>query len=1344
MALSSDEKGDGRDADSKADEPASSDVAPSHTEDEEEEDDEDDGEDEEPRLKYASLTKSQGSVYRNGDATSAFLVAGDKMVIGTHNGNIHTFSLPAFQSQRVYHAHSASVTAVSISPFPPPLPDLKPTALSRVSLENQSSPSRTASGTSNSPSGKNAPQAPVPNTPSNAIYIGTSSIDGNVCVSSLVDSKDVILRNFGRPVQAIALSPNYKTDRIYVSGGMAGNLIVTTGGRPGTSSQSNISMGAAAAASGWLGTVGLGSNNGHDTLIHSGEGPINLIKWSLSGKFIVWVNEYGIKIMRSHLYLEGADSELAWKRVGHIDRPKGSPWDDMASVWKARCEWIDEEGLESEDDPLVFSTAAKSENDPSASQDNSSAVTKPESRKVEKLVVGWGTNIWILHIRSWKEGKEDSSNWKGGRVDQVMNLRTDCIISGISLYTPNLLLVLAYIPPSEKKKTSTETTPKRGFRQRQNALQPEMRIIDTSTKEEVCEPDTLNVSRYESLSASDYHLGVLPRSRSPHKLVTQRGALEVIGGGIWDAAAYPARFFTSVAGNDGNGSISDRQSSKAASGISADSNLATTRPGQGPHLATLTRGIKIFLQSPYDCVLATKPTMADHLTWLDDKEKYEEAWNLLDQYPEAAGSAADDNTPSSTTPSTPTKSKPNQSSLGDFLADDSSQSQGTPGGVVNINSIAEKEKRRIGDKWLQQTIKNDDWSKAGDICSKVLKTTNRWEHWIWVFYHAHKYDEIAMHIPTQQLQPPLPSTVYEVILNEYISRDRQHLRVLLDRFPFELFDLSSVILALEGKLSAGDVREDSVEDGVVGRDWRILTDSLAELYVANGRAKEALRKYIKLQDVDKAMHLITEYHLLDAVSDDLPGLILLRVPKSKQKSADLADLEQLTQEPISLLVDEALHGIVSPKNVISQLKPKPELHPYLYFYFRALWNGNQLGISAPTTPPPLPDRPGQRKAPRLSISSPIASRAPITSTTHLATSEGKALVSDNADLAVSIFAEYDRHLLMTFLKASQSYTLDSATQICEKRAYIPELVYLLSKSGSMKRALFMIIEKLRDVSQAISYAKEQDDPELWNDLLDYSLDKPHFIRALLEEVGTSIDPIMFIRRIPEGMEIEGLKDGVARMLREYELQGSVSEGVAKVFRGEVRKGMEERRGGWKRGTRFEVDTSKDSRPRSRGMNERVRRRPMEIRAGYCCGCGEALSELGYPCSHAFHLPCLILYQSSVTDFVSSSSPNTTSNPSSKTTTKSTNTKPHEKNDDDAKKENQEPPLPTFDPPLETDLMPTTGVKIRHMRQIGPVLADRGGGGKGRNGSGNAKGGGGGMGGCPLEMHRVGDEEEGWG
>lgn len=84
------------------------------------------------------------------------------------------------------------------------------------------------------------------------------------------------------------------------------------------------------------------------------------------------------------------------------------------------------------------------------------------------------------------------------------------------------------------------------------------------------------------------------------------------------------------------------------------------------------------------------------------------------------------------------------------------------------------------------------------------------------------------------------------------------------------------------------------------------------------------------------------------------------------------------------------------------------------------------------------------------------------------------------------------------------------------------------------------------------------------------MDKPHFIRGLLEEVGTAIDPIKLVRRIPEGLEIEGLRDGIGRMVREYEIQFSISEGVARVLRGEVAVGMDTLRAGQKRAVKFEV------------------------------------------------------------------------------------------------------------------------------------------------------------------------------
>ena len=773
----------------------------------------------------------------------------------------------------------------------------------------------------------------------------------------------------------------------------------------------------------------------------------------------------------------------------------------------------------------------------------------------------------------------------------LRRLRTDCIISGVSLYTPKLLLILAYVTPedNQKKRDSNpqQDTPRRGVHRRQNALQPEMRIIDIATKEEVCVADTLRVSRYQSLSATDYHLGVLPLVKSSTKVITQRGALEVIGGiggGLWDvtrdATMYPTRLFSSAASVRSSGSNSDLQSGKSTAGLTADINVATFR-GQGAHPDIMTRGMKIFIQSPYDCVLATKPTVGDHLSWLEVHEKYEEAWNLIDVHPEAVSSIPEKVTDSS--PGTPTKA---QASLVDFFADDSSQT--TSSQTRNFNSQAEKEKRRLGEKWLHQLVKNRDWTRAGQVAGKTLGTSSSWEHWVWVFAEANKFKEITPYIPTVQLQPPLPSSIYEVILGHYISHDRPRLNEVLEIWPPELFEVRTVIARIEGKLKVGDVREDTTEDGVVGKDWRMLMNSLAKLYLADGRAKDALRCYIKLQDADAAMRLIGDYRLVEAISDDLPGLILLRISKEQQKSAPLTELEEASIEPIRLLVDEAHHGTVRPDTVIAQLENRAGMLPYLFFYLRALWNGDTY--TAPTSPDP---------------------EHPSPKSVNLAATEGKSLVNDHADLAVSLFAEYDRTLFFTFLKSSQSYTLENASTICDSRQYIPELVYLLAKEGRTKKALSIIIDNIADVSQAIAFAKEQDDPDLWDDLLDYSMNKPSFIRGLLEEVGTSINPITLVRRIPEGLEIEGLRQGLSRMIREYELQDSISEGVACVLRGEVVMGMKTLRTGQKRGVKFDI--VHQARPASRHSNinhKHPKERPKVIKPGHCAGCGDAFFEDG--------------------------------------------------------------------------------------------------------------------------------------
>lgn len=790
-------------------------------------------------------------------------------------------------------------------------------------------------------------------------------------------------------------------------------------------------------------------------------------------------------------------------------------------------------------------------------------------------------------------------------------LRTDCVISGISLYTPRLIMVLAHIEAEDdaSEQRSKHGVLRPGTHRRQRGLEPELRIIDIESKEELS-ADTLSVSRYESLTSSDYHMCILPSWKTPVP-ITQRGTFGAIGNGLWDATMYPARLFSSAGSIRSTTSSGDRRSSRATDTISSRRLFNDEPLPKELQDVVGATGSRIFIQSPFDCVASLKRDLTDRLAWLDARGKYEEAWRLVDEHPEAAGSA---NQLNDNVSETLTK----QSSLGDFFADDRSSITTTGRGV---NSAADQEKRRIGELWVEQLVKEEKWTEAAEICAKVVNTAPRWEHWAWRFIDNKKLDEISPYIPTH-LHPPLSSAIYDTILLHYVPKDRCRLEELIDSWPSDLFDANNVGKAIEKQLQSEYIGSDS-------EDWRTLMKCLAKLYLVGGHYHEALRCYIRLQDADTVMSLIREHRLLDAVSDDIPAFILIRVTKEQLKSAPIPELEEATAEPIKVLVSEAYTGIVRPDMVVTQLQARNRLL-YLYFYLRALWRGESL--------------PHEATKPRRGRGARIRDAA-----SKLAADEGKALIDHFADTAVELFANYDRPLLMEFLQTSTAYSFETASSICETRRYTPELIYLLSKMGQTKRALNLILSDLKDVSKAISFAKSQDDPDLWEDLLDYSMDKPRFIHGLLVEAGTAIDPIKLVRRIPSGLEIEGLREGLTRMIREHDLQASISQGAAKVLQSEVAVGMDQLRKGQKRGIKFNIieDEGKENtnaQDDSKSDAETVKSaKPSKSSAGRCAGCqspfhpngkrsispvliGQCLPWIaeqevlvGFACGHIFHL-----------------------------------------------------------------------------------------------------------------------------
>lgn len=73
-----------------------------------------------------------------------------------------------------------------------------------------------------------------------------------------------------------------------------------------------------------------------------------------------------------------------------------------------------------------------------------------------------------------------------------------------------------------------------------------------------------------------------------------------------------------------------------------------------------------------------------------------------------------------------------------------------------------------------------------------------------------------------------------------------------------------------------------------------------------------------------------------------------------------------------------------------------------------------------------------------------------------------------SDALVELYAEHEYPRLLDFLRASTSYSLEQAFNICKAQDYVPEMVFLLGRMGNNKEALMLIIERLGDV-QRVSY-----------------------------------------------------------------------------------------------------------------------------------------------------------------------------------------------------------------------------------------------------------------------------------
>ena len=161
-----------------------------------------------------------------------------------------------------------------------------------------------------------------------------------------------------------------------------------------------------------------------------------------------------------------------------------------------------------------------------------------------------------------------------------------------------------------------------------------------------------------------------------------------------------------------------------------------------------------------------------------------------------------------------------------------------------------------------------------------------------------------------------------------------------------------------------------------------------------------------------------------------------------------------------------------------------------------------------------------------------------------------SLSRDFHTMQVVLYAEYQREKLLKFLQNSQYIILAQAQKELQERNLVPEIVYILERMGQIKKALQLILHAIKDVNQAIEFCKKHNDKDLWEDLINYSLNKPEYIIGLLNNIGTHVNPVDLIDRIPNGVKIKGLRDALVKILQDYRVQLSLLEGSKNIISGD--------------------------------------------------------------------------------------------------------------------------------------------------------------------------------------------------
>ncbi|CCE63075.1 hypothetical protein TPHA_0D04410 [Tetrapisispora phaffii CBS 4417] len=411
------------------------------------------------------------------------------------------------------------------------------------------------------------------------------------------------------------------------------------------------------------------------------------------------------------------------------------------------------------------------------------------------------------------------------------------------------------------------------------------------------------------------------------------------------------------------------------------------------------------------------------------------------------------------------------------------------------------ERFKVGLLYLQDILDSDNNEHLAKMINSILNyrkldniqdgelLQNIKDEWKKHILHFAKNGELSLiinYIPTYY---NIGVDTYDIVLDSLLKeKDFTGLLALLENWPPDLYNRKLLTDNVEQLIQLQDT--DNVE-------YRKL---VIYLYSKEEKYSKAIPHMLIINDLN-ALDILISHDIVSQFMNDIVRIVLLPFNNDIKKFDELAlgEVELLLTKPIQILVKSK--DTLDLKKLIDAFSEPKSLQIVNFLFLKEISNFD----------------------PNLTIA--------------------------YEDYMIQLYFNYSKSEVLYVFKRKSDYNIENAIDICMKNGdAVEELIYLWGEAGETKKALSLIIDELNDPTTAIEYVNSWGDVELWEFLIGYSLDKPSFVKALLnsnDKFGETYAEV--IKGMPDTMEIEGFSVIINNILKDNTLSESALKNIFKII-----------------------------------------------------------------------------------------------------------------------------------------------------------------------------------------------------